>query len=187
MKSDVIHISTGGTGISEALKQAEAVAAFKSLSKKDSIHLMLLAEELTGMFKALTGEMDADFWIETNADNYEIHLSADTAMNYEKRKKLLAASTSGKNATTGFMSKVRNAFEAAITAMENGYAETVGVGVLEAGGRADYVYWTLTQYKQNAQSEDWDELERSVVAKLADEVKVCIKGANVEMTIEKKI
>ena len=29
MKSDVIHISSGGAGISDALRQTEAVAAFK--------------------------------------------------------------------------------------------------------------------------------------------------------------
>ncbi len=43
MKSDIIHISSDGTGIAEALKQTEAVAAYKSLSGRDSIHLLLLA------------------------------------------------------------------------------------------------------------------------------------------------
>ena len=34
--------------------------------------------------------------------------------------------------------------------------------------------------------EDWDELEKSVVARLADEVKIGIAGHDVEMVISKK-
>lgn len=187
MKSDVIHIANDGTGIAEALKQTEAVAVFKALSKQDSIHLMLLAEEMTGMVKALTGELAADYWIETKDDNFELHLLTNTAMNSEKREKLLAVTTSGKNTAKGFMAKVKSAFEAAIGSMEKGYAEAVGLGLVETNPSIDFSEWTLTQYKKSVQGEDWDELERSIVAKLADEVKVCINGTNVEMIIEKKL
>ena len=187
MKSDVIHISSDGTGIAEALKQTESVAVFKSLSKKDSIHLMILAEEMTGMVKALTGALTADFWIETDDDKFELHLSTNTVMNYETREKLLAVATSGRNTTNGFMSKVRSVFESALAAMEKGYADTVGMGLVEPGAPAEFMPWTLTQYKANAKKDEWDELERSIVAKLADEVRVRINGGNVEMIIEKKI
>lgn len=187
MKSDVIHIANDGTGIAEALKQTEAVAVFKSLSQKDSIHLMLLAEEMTSMVKALTGELTAQYWIETEGNVFQLHLCTNTAMNSDKREKLLAVSTSGKNSTKGFMAKVKSAFEAAIGSMEKGYADTVGLGLVESGGNIGFSEWTLTQYKQNAKDEDWDELERSIVAKLADEVKVSINGSNVEMIIEKRI
>ena len=64
MKSDVIHVSTNGDGIAEALKLAEKVSAYSSLEKKDAIHLRLFAEEMMGMMTALTGEQEADFWIE---------------------------------------------------------------------------------------------------------------------------
>ena len=33
----------------------------------------------------------------------------------------------------------------------------------------------------------WDELEKSVLANVADEVKVSIKGAEVELTVYKKL
>ena len=38
-----------------------------------------------------------------------------------------------------------------------------------------------------ATQEEWDELEKSVVAKVADDVKVSMRGRNVEMIIVKKI
>ncbi len=187
MKSDVIHIESNGTGIEEALKQTEAVAVFKSLPEKEAIHLRLLAEEMTGMIKALTGELTAEYWIETNGDCFELHLLTNTAMNADKRERLLAVSTSGKNSTKGFMGKVRSAFESAFSAMGKGYSDVVGAGLVDQTGHVAYLDWTLSQYRKNAVGEDWDELERSIVAKLADEVKVCIRGSNVEMIIEKKM
>ena len=42
------------------------------------------------------------------------------------------------------------------------------------------------QNARNAQ-QDWDELEKSVVAHVADDVKVSIRGRSVEMTIIKKM
>ncbi len=186
MKSDVIHTASDGTGIVEALKQAEAVAVYKALSGKDAIHLRLLAEEMTGMIKALTGELAAEFWIETVGDRFELHLRTDTEMNPDKRQRLLAVTTSGKNSASGFMGKVRSAFEAAVSAMERGYADSVGAGLIDPNGNIGFADWTLTKYRQNAKGEEWDELERSIVAKIADEVKVCIKGSSVEMIIEKR-
>ena len=50
--------------------------------------------------------------------------------------------------------------------------------------------WTLTQYKkslgkaENA-TEAWDELEKSIVASIADDIGISIAGNRVEMTITK--
>ena len=54
--------------------------------------------------------------------------------------------------------------------------------------------WTLTQYRtavvneneNNEYSQEWDELERSIIANLADDVSVGIKGDKVEIIITKK-
>ncbi|MBR3621357.1 MAG: hypothetical protein IKN56_07580, partial [Clostridia bacterium] len=85
MKSDIIHVTNGGIGVAEAVRQTEAVASFKLLSKKDSIHLILLTEEMMGMMQALTGEREADFWIEDETDSFRLHLKAETSMNAEMR------------------------------------------------------------------------------------------------------
>ena len=187
MKSDVIRITSDGAGIAEALKQTEAVAVFKSLSKNDSIHLLLIAEEMTGMFKQLTGELTGEFWIEAEGSDFHFHLRTSTEMNSEKREKLLAATTSGKNTTKGFMSKVKSAFEAALCSMERGYSDSVDLGIVETGLNTGFSVWTLSQYKTNVAKEESDELESSVVANLADEIKVSINGSNVEMIIEKSV
>ena len=64
MKSDTIHVMNDGTGIEEALAQVEHVSAFKGLPEKGGLHLRLLAEEMLGMMHALTGQKEADFWID---------------------------------------------------------------------------------------------------------------------------
>ena len=48
----------------------------------------------------------------------------------------------------------------------------------------------LRQYRernQNEANEAWDELEKSVVGHLADDVKISIQGRIVEMTILKRL
>ena len=54
--------------------------------------------------------------------------------------------------------------------------------------------WSMQQYKSDVQSkreeggeakEAWDELEKSIVAKIADEVKISIVGSTAEITVFK--
>lgn len=185
MKSDVIHITGDGNGIEAALSQAEGVAAFKKLDKKDAIHLRLFTEELMGMVQNLTGELESDFWIEAEGNDYQLHLLTQTAMNAAKREKLLSVSTSGKNDVKGFMAKVKSAFESAVHTMESGYSDAVSLGIVESVGSVTFNEWTLSNYKAQMKEDEWDELERSIVASLADEVKVRINGSKVELIIEK--
>ena len=47
--------------------------------------------------------------------------------------------------------------------------------------------WTLARYKdsQKDNEEPWDELEKSIIANIADDVSVAVKGKNVEIVIIK--
>ncbi|MBR2589459.1 MAG: hypothetical protein IKE65_00885 [Clostridia bacterium] len=200
MKSDVIHVSSTGEGVAQAIKQTEAVATFKSLEQKDSIHLLLLAEEMMGMMKGLAGEHDADFWIEDEEDTFRLHLKAQIDMDAQTRKKLLSASTSGENiAAKGVTGKIRDLFSriiepdgelpAAYTAgwntedMPTAQAAAYAKGMAIGSGSI----WSLNRYKASKANEDWDELEQSIVANLADEIEIGITEHEAEMIIYKKI
>ena len=201
MKSDIIHVSSNGDGVAEALKQTEAVAVFKGLDKKDSIHLLLLAEEMMGMMKGLTGEHEADYWIEDEDKTFLLHLIAETKMNTETRNKLLAASTSGENiAAKGVMGKIRDLFNRLVEPVEaNGGAYTEGwaptnLSTAEAAAYARGMsvtarnVWSLNRYKASKSKEEkWDELEQSIVANIADEIQIGIADNAVEMIIFKKM
>ncbi len=201
MKSDVIHISNEGSGISEALKQTEAVAVFKALSKKDAIHLLLLAEEMMGMMKGLTGNHDADFWVEDCDDTFYLHLKTEAKMNTELRSKLLSASTSGENiAAKGVMGKVKDIFSRLLEPTEAPIPKEYAAGFASANlptSEAAAVakmsisaasVWSLNRYKTAIEStgEKWDELEQSIVANIADEIEIGIADNTVEMVISKR-
>ena len=98
MKSDVICVNTKGENLEEALDQTEAAARFRGLSKRDTLHLRLLAEEMLGVIRALTGERNAEYWIESTKNAFELHLTTEVLVNTLLRKELLKTSTSGKNA-----------------------------------------------------------------------------------------
>ena len=199
MKSDVIVVGSDGKGLEEALNQAESVAIYKGLSGRDTLHLRLLAEEMLGMLRAVVGDVEADFWIEDKQKTFQLHLSAETLMNPEKREALLKASTSGKNqAARGIIGKLRDIFAEAIEA-QNSEAAT-GIydnwrfeSDMSMGGSMPMMAyaggWSLNQYRSSlakSRLDDWDELEKSVIARLADEVQIFIQGSTVEMVTFKK-
>ncbi len=177
MKSDVIRVTNKGSGFDEAFAQAEAAARFRELDRNSALHLRLLTEEMMGMMRALTGEREADFWIDsTEGDGaLRLHLQVKTLMNAEMRKKLLSASTSGVNAAaSGLAGKLRDLFESAMEPVSQEMAQDLKNGIYSSaeGSRAP--------------KEDWDELEKSVVSNIADDVKISIVNQNVEMIIIKQ-
>ena len=201
MRSDVIHVTNGGRGFEDALSQAELVARYKGLPNKSALHLRLLAEEMLGMMNALTGEREADFWIDDEDGVFTLHLQAETEMNAKLRKNLLAVSTSGVNAAAkGVTGKVRDLFERMLEPGDMSLGADVAAGLCCSGFDPEFGsymftvddYWSLEKYRAAARDgrtpkENWDELEKSVVGKLADDVQVGIRGSKVEMAIIKKL
>ena len=198
MRSDVIHVTSEGDGYNEALDQADRVAVFKSLSAKGKIHLHLLTEEMMGMMQALTGEREAEFWIDDEDGITRLHLKAQAEMNSEMRSKLLSASTTGENiAAKGVMGKLRDVFERFLEPIDgefsNIYVDRLSFAGMDRGtvSVAAAGLWSLNQYKSAVQEgrapkENWDELEKSVVTHVADDIKVSIRNQQVEMVIYKK-
>lgn len=194
MKSDVINVTSAGNGIQEALNQTEKIAEIKGLSREDQLKLRLLTEEMMGMLQGLTGEVDAEFYIEAENNNFILHLSTDTEMYAEKRQRLVEATTTNRNAAAvGITGKLRSLFE---TMMEPKDAQTPSVaslgslGVFSTSSGGGTAVWTLSQYRDQVQeaenaAEAWDELEKSIIANIADEISIGIRGNRVEMTIHK--
>ena len=77
MKSDVIRVTNAGKGIEEALEAASASARYRELGKKEALHLRLLAEEMLGMVRQITGDAEAEFW--TESDELEKSIVANIA------------------------------------------------------------------------------------------------------------
>ena len=178
----------------QALREADKVVAYKDLSAKSAIHLRFLTEEMMGMMRSITGETDGEFWIEDQDGVYQLHLRAMTRMDPDKRSELLALASSGRNdAARGLMGRLRNFFEQSgdtpLPLFESELADYTSLSTLNWE-------WSLSAY-QNALSkyqdtdpqarEMWDELEKSVVTHVADEIRISIRGPQVEMIILKKL
>ena len=193
MKSDIIKVSSVGDQAA-AVRQAEKVAAFKELSGKSALHLRLLTEETMSMMRSITGQMDGEFWIEDVDGVFELHLRVETLMDEEKRKQLISVSRSGVNeATRGLMGKLRAFFEP-VDGMPMFFSSPTPGAAAQMHGN---MVWSMNDYRnqlalyraqhREGAQEAWDELEKSVVAHVADDIKVSIRGRIVEMTIIKRL
>lgn len=199
MRSDTIHVTNQGKGIDRALAQADAVAVFKSLDNKCALQLRLLTEEMMGMIRALTGNREAVFWIEDVEGTLALHLKTDTIMNTSLRKQLLSATSSGANAAAkGVMGKIRDLFERSLEPYDSSFESSYAAGwtYMSDDPMASYIaaqgVWSFNKYKSTVDKErgggeDWDELEKSIIANVADEVEIAIYDNTVEMIVYKKI
>ncbi len=205
MQTDKIHINNQGEGLSEVLEQAEKYADYNKLSRKQRLQLRLMCEETVGMLRELAGEYDAFFWIEDEKDETALRLELQTEMDKEKRRKLLSVSSSGKNSMAkGIMGKIREVVE--LSLMEEDLSDNLtdyDILMMGTSGNicdpvdvtnpmAGYQIWSLIQYKdlvrekKEAYEVEWDELEKSIIANLADEVQIGIRDYKVKMVVYKK-
>ena len=200
MITDVIVLSSKGIKTEAALDQAEKVAVYKELPPRDALHLRLLTEEMMGMMRSLTGETEGEFWIEDENKEYRLHLRVQTLMDSGKRKQLLSAASSGKNESAqGLMGRLRDFFDrGADEDITTFISPLLLPGTFEESSTPILDWeWSMARYEDELTArirqddsrakEAWDELEKSVVAHVADDVKVSIRGRQVEMTIFKKL
>ena len=189
MKSDVISVSSMKDQTDAVMEQAEKVAVYQGLSTKNALHLRLLAEEMMSMMRAITGDVRGQFWIENEKDQFQLRLNVRTQVNFRQREKLLSASSSGKNeAHRGFMGKIRAFFEP-IEGTPVYFDTAVSTSPQEIGWSMNTYQKQLEQMvseKREGAAEAWDELEKSVIAHVADEVRISIHGYDVEMIVFKK-
>ena len=197
MKTNVISVKNDGSGISEALNEAERFADYQQLEHKDALRLRLLAEEMTGLIKNLVGDFSGSFWVEGDKKDVSLVLEADCTVDFDSREELLKISSSGKNeAHKGFMGKLAGVFEYCLMSYD--------ISSKYNGYYSDYMFddvpnygyermWSLAAMRDglsgapetSAAKKEWDELEKSIVASLADEVTVGVKFRKVRLVIKK--
>ena len=200
MKTDVITVSSRGKQMEKALEQADKVAAYKGLSAKDALHLRLLTEEMMGLMRSITGEKEGTFWIEDQDGEYQLHLKVRAMLTSEEREQLLAVSSSGKNESAkGLMGRLRDFFDWGSDADLSAYSSPLllpDAFEQSSSPMLDWE-WSMSRYERalssqmeqgdQAVKEAWDELEKSVVSHVADDVKVAIRSGTVEMIIIRKL
>jgi hypothetical protein len=199
MKTDIITVSSKGKRMETALELVDKVAVYKGLSPKGALHLRLLTEEMMSMMRSITGEPEGQFWIEDEDGEYQLHLRVATRLSIEKREQLLSVSATGKNESArGLMGRIRAFFDWGCDEDYDGFAGALMLPDAFEHSSSPMLdwEWSMRRYenalatrigKDDAAREAWDELEKSVVKNVADDVRVSICGGSVEMTILKKL
>lgn len=197
MKSNVCKIEKGTRDLDAILKESERVAEYNGLSHKQSLQLRLLCEEIDGMLPNIIDDFDGELWIGFEDGVCEIHVSiVIPEFNTEKKEELIGIARNKKNAAAvGIVGKIRDSIENFLmddTRMEAMAVSPAFSGIGTGYGESvDYAYlWRLEHYrssvKKEKQSEVWDELEKSVIASVADDVIVGVKGRQANIIIVKK-
>ena len=197
MKSNVCKIEKGTKDLELILNESERVAEYNGLTHKQTLQLRLICEEIDGMLPNIIDDFDGNIWIEFEDGVCKVQVSIEIPdLDIDKKDDLIAIAKNKKNAAAvGIVGKIRNAIEnmllneSSVGAFTPNYRSIcMGTGYCEG---VDYSYlWSLQEYrsvvKKEEKPEDWDELEKSVIASVADDVIVGVKGKQANITIVKK-
>jgi hypothetical protein len=177
----------------------EAFSLSMGFNRRDSLRARLLAEETMSMVRSIVQDFEAEFWMESMPDcSCELHLLAKADMDYRKKHKLVRASTSQRNeASVGIMGKIKDFIEDSLFYTGEAFGtSTTSQYSLGTVAYSEIQMWSLQQYRKDVEQlrlerEDanidakLEELERSIVAAIAEDVRVSVKDNEVEMVIRK--
>lgn len=197
MKSNVCKIENGIRNLEAILQESENVANYNGLNQNQTLQLRLLCEEIDGMLPKIIGDFDGEFWIEYENGICKMNISIEFSdFTIEKKKELISVATNKKNAAVkGLVSRICSAIEDFFLSEGNyePYDMETSCYYLpsELHPGVDYFnLWRLERYKstitQEENKEEWDELEKSIIASIADDVIVGVKGRKANIIIVKK-
>ena len=197
MKSNVCKIDNGTKDLAAILKESEKVAVYNELTHKQTLQLRLICEEIDGMLPNIIDEFSGELWIDYENGLCKVNISLNfEGFTSEKKEELVALSKNKKNAAvTGIVGKIRSAVEDIF--LEEDSAAGCGFTMGSCYYATEYYdcveysrVWTLGQYRNTVQNEKkaeaWDELEKSVLASVADDVIVGVKGKHADFIVIKK-
>ena len=197
MKSNVCKIENGTKDLAAILKESEKVAVYNELAHKQTLQLRLICEEIDGMLPNIIDAFNGDLWFEFEDGVCKVKISLRfDEFTAEKKEELVGIAKNKKNASAvGIVGKIRSAIENVFLDETSARMFSVSASSMymstDYHDRVDYSYiWKLEDYRNNARSaektEDWDELEKSVLANVADDVVVGVKGKQADIVIVKK-
>lgn len=202
-----IFVTDDVESLTRAYEKIDDNVSELGLQRKDGLHMKLLFEETLGMMKEMTGAFDAIIWAEKYDGVCLLKLIGNTKMDADKKHDILSVSSSGGNALArGFMGKIKDIIETGVLNYEsvakleqkyNGVTVNYGgVGMycdsgLSTNPNAFSGYmWSMADYRKklDVKADEnegakaaWDELEKSIVASIANDVIVGVDKNRVQI------
>lgn len=198
MKSNVCKLIKNKECLNNILEETEKALNFIKLEKHEALRIRLLSEEMVCLVGELIDDFEGEFWLETKGDKLSLCASLEVSyMDKSLKDRLLKLSSNNKNNfAKGIKGRILAAFESlALSIAENGVyiPSSIGYNTYEEYSENATYTWSLNDYKEEVvrenktKKEEWDELEKSIIAKLADNVLVGVRKDKVEIIIVKKI
>jgi len=144
-------------------------------------------------------------WFVAIGKTCEIHFEATANMDKDKKNELLSMSSTGRNAAAkGLMARIGDLISGTLhgfgKTLDSYGKDTIRYGVVHAPDsmlpNMEMVpIWTLSNYRtdlaQAREADDaaeaaLDDLERSIIARLADDIVVGVKGDRVDLVVTKR-
>ena len=173
----IVAAGEGNEGMLNVFKKVDTFCKRHRVSKKESTHLRILSEELVNIVQTDEGTFDGEFAISLRGQICEIHVQKEMVLDDAGKRNLLAVSSSGRNmAQKGMMGTLRSVFDDYRLGNVSGSSGN----------------WSLKNYEKKKtepgqDKEYWEDLERSIIAKFADDVQIGIINNKVDMVAYKKI
>ena len=208
-QSRKIAVGKNAALTSEAMDAAETFVNSLDLAPKTALRMRLLTEEILEMLKSMVGQFSGLFWLEADGKECRICIDGTAEVDVDAERDLLSVATDGKNASVkGFTAKLSQFlrhYKAYISLLAERMNSGAGafaedflfMGATQPDFGASEISWSMSGYKtfllddthaKTAQIEEArDELEKSIVASLADDVKVGVKDDRIQITVIKKL
>ncbi|MBR6386556.1 MAG: hypothetical protein IKS03_10635 [Ruminococcus sp.] len=210
MKTDIIKVDSNLNGSDNAISAMEKFLVYHDISGKNAMHLNLLTEETISMIHGIMDDFSGFFHIESEETETglvcRICVSVPKPVDCEQEMQFISVSSDGRNMNAkGIMGKIREFIRLTVqpppkkernaqSQLINAWWNTgVSRNSLTDTIVSDSAIWSLQTYRQNVSEqkekndEAWDELEKSIIANIADEVKVRLKADATEVIVEKII
>lgn len=181
--------------LKKVLEEVELAANYNQLAHKPSIQLRLLAEEMIGIEKGILGFVRGEFYMENEGNVYKLYLEAQLNLEASEREAFVNVSSSKSNeAYKGFKGKLLKVIDSmtGANAAADGGMSPLASGYMEneviTGFQSNSLdLWQLTRYEEESKDnrEIWDEMEKSIVARLADEILIGFREGKLTMTVIK--
>ena len=173
-RTDTYRLYDTDDPIQRVIKATEQYGNRLRLKQKNIMQLQLISEELIGIVRNIIEDAKATFWIEGTGLMSRIHLHMPTSVESAEYQKLMKLSTSGRNE--------------AVQNLSGKIWQMTMNGILQKKDDEDKkgrsYTWSLREFESTG---DTSLLGESILASMANDVKVKVTKKSVELIVIKKM
>ncbi len=162
--------------VKNILNESSRIAKRANITSKDEMHIVLLTEEMISVLPHLIEYGSGKFWIDVTDDLFEMYLQVTPKASGGAKARMVSGP-----AKKTIMGRVLGAFDKVVNRKNDRSA-------------GDETSWSLGSYIEKLKQQDpgstrdeWDEMEHSILAKIADDVIVRWEDKSVDLVITKKV